>query len=448
MKQFLLLIRAVVMIGISACWVCSTLAQSEENTTAQSLEMERLNRRMPPAMPIDSDRVADAGVFVNRGVHINLYSDLDDETKREEWVDLFDAATIQWCALFDIDSQSAQRWKLTAVIMQNETRIGNAGLIPQDLPKFPAGYNRGHEFWVYIQTDDYYTRHLILHEGTHAFMQWFLGSSGPPWYSEGMAEWIALHQWDDQGLKLNHTITDKSLTPGWGRVNLLKKMLAQTPPKSLDDIFETPPTAFRDVNAYAWSWAACEFLANHPLSEQIFAKLPTRLNQPILSFSPRLRSKLEPDWDELTGDWYRYIHEVNYGTDVSAAMLKTARKTPDGSFEISATSSWQSTGISVISGDRYRIVGEGQFVVGQTIKPWRCESGGVTVEYYDGHPLGKLIAAVITGGPDKIHQIPIGSTQTPIVFNQDGILALRINESPARLNDNSGHLKVTIEKIK
>jgi hypothetical protein len=451
MNKILLCLLGLMAVLLNAGWLPSAAAQSDDDREVQRARMSRLNPRMSAAMPIDLERVADAGVFVTSGKNIDLYSDIDDDVQRQQWVDLFDGATVQWCKLFNVDIDTTKPWRMTAVIMKDQTRITNAGLIPDDLPKFPAGYNRGHEFWVYLQNDQYYTRHLILHEGTHAFMQWFLSSSGPPWYSEGMAEWVALHSWDGQRVKLNQTITDKSQTPGWGRVNLLKKLLAKGPPKSLDDIFNTPPTAFRDVNAYAWSWAGCEFLAHHRLSKEAFAELPKRLRGSLYRFRENFRAELQPHWQALSRDWYLYIHEVGYGTDIEATALNEATKNDDGSFNITATSSWQSTGITVTTGDAIKITSSGDFIVGNTTKPWRCESDGITAEYYGGHPLGKLMGAVITDGPEQIVQIPVGNrpdTGKPLTFTRDGVLALRINESPAKLGDNSGRLKVSIEKLK
>lgn len=447
-SQTIIVLPALIRLCVFAASVSAGLHLWAQTNDQRQAQMGRLNPRMPAAMPIDMGRVSDAGVFVTSGEHIDLYSDIDDAAKRQQWVDLFDSATKQWCKLFDVNVADSAPWRMTAVIIENETRIRNAGLIPDDLPKFPAGYNRGYEFWVYLQKDEYYTRHLILHEGTHAFMQWFLGSSGTPWYSEGMAEWLALHHWDGQSVTLNQRITDKAQTPGWGRVNLLKKLLAKDPPKSLDDIFNIPPTAFRDVKAYAWSWAGCEFLAHHQLSKDHFVQLPKRLRRPLNQFNRNFRSALEPHWQTLTRDWYLYIHEVGYGTDIVAAALATAGKNDDGTISVSATSSWQSTGIPVSPSDRFRIAGSGDFVVGSTIKPWRCESNGITVQYYDGHPLGKLMAAVIPDGRQQIVPVPVGGESgKSVTFDRAGILALRINESPAKLGDNSGGLKVTIEKL-
>jgi len=427
------------------------LAQTRESDAVKESQMQQINLRMPAAMPIDQDRVSDAGVFVTAGQHVTIYSDIDDEPQRLQWVKLFDAAIEQWCGLFDVDVKTTRPWHMTAIVMQDDqdnSRIRNAGLIPADLPKFPAGYNRGHEFWVYLQKDEYYTRHLILHEGTHAFMQWFLGSSGTPWYSEGMAEWVALHHWDGQSVELKQTITDKAQTPGWGRVKLLRNLVAKKDPKSLDDIFNTRPFAFRDVNSYAWCWAACEFLAHHPLSKEHFAKLPEQLRRSMFRFKTKFRAELHPHWQKLSRDWYLYIHEVGYGTDVAACALKPVTQNDDGSINVLATTSWQSTGITVEPSDRLQITGSGDFIVGETTQPWRCEANGITVEYYAGHPLGKLMAAVISVGPEQIVQVPVGSdSQKSVSFPRGGILALRINESPAKLGDNSGALKVTIEKL-
>ena len=61
------------------------------------------------------------------------------------------------------------------------------------------------------------------------------------------------------------------------------------------------------------------------------------------------------------------------------------------------------------------------------------------------------MAAVITDRPEQIVQVPIGSSgsdsEKSVTFTRGGVLALRINESPAKLGDNSGGLKVTIEKL-
>ena len=195
-----LMIRTLVIVTVLACGCSPGIAVQRDarDEAARQRSMQRINPAMPRAMKIDQQRVASAGISVLHGKHITLYTDVRAEATegqtdpRQRWVELFDAAVPMWCEKFDIDRSSAKDYALSAIVMQDQQRFKQARLIPDDLPKFPAGYSRGHEFWMYVQTDDYYTRHLMLHEGTHAIMNWFKGSTGPPWYSEGMAEWLSL----------------------------------------------------------------------------------------------------------------------------------------------------------------------------------------------------------------------------------------------------------------
>jgi hypothetical protein len=57
--------------------------------------------------------------------------------------------------------------------------------------------------YLYVQPSEYFTRQLILHEATHQFH--YLAATGNRnpavgWYTEGLAEYFAMHNWD--GTKL------------------------------------------------------------------------------------------------------------------------------------------------------------------------------------------------------------------------------------------------------
>ena len=86
-------------------------------------------------------------------------------------------------------------WRMTGFLMKDKARFAERGLLPGDLPPFAHGYSRGRNLWLYEQPSDYYRRHLLLHEGTHGFMNTILGGCGPPWYMEGMAELLGTHRW-------------------------------------------------------------------------------------------------------------------------------------------------------------------------------------------------------------------------------------------------------------
>ena len=66
--------------------------------------------------------------------------------------------------------------------------------MPTGDDKFLHGLSTGSDLWLYDQPSAYYRRHLLLHEGTHAFMGKFLGGCGPGWYMEGTAELFGTHR--------------------------------------------------------------------------------------------------------------------------------------------------------------------------------------------------------------------------------------------------------------
>ena len=221
---------------------------------------------------VDERRVEAAGISRTKGRHLTLYTDDRDRKDLNELVTVFDLAVNQWCDHFKIDRAKAANWKVDAFLIVDQEKFETAGLIPDDLPKFPAGYAVGKDIWFYPQRGNYYTRHLLLHEGTHLFMNRFLGNLGPPWYSEGMAEWLGLHRWDadTRSLQLGYRVQDRREADYWGRVKIVQRELTQGEGMSLDEVFAIGPTAFQNLRFYAWSWAACEFLTYHPLTAKIF----------------------------------------------------------------------------------------------------------------------------------------------------------------------------------
>ncbi len=481
----ILFARTLIVVFFSVCAHCPAFALQRDarDEALRQRAMQRINPAMPVPMKIDPQRVSAAGISVLRGKHITLYTDVRAEESqnqqasesqndpRQRWVELFDAAVASWFEKFDIDRSLVKDYALTAIVMQDQQRFKQARLIPDDLPKFPAGYSRGHEFWMYIQPDDYYTRHLMLHEGTHAIMNWFKGATGPPWYSEGMAEWIALHSWDKENLELAAKIQSVADSKGWGRIGRIRKMVAAGEALSLDDVFNIPPSGFRDVKYYAWSWAACEFFSEHPLTARAFARLPDSVDLSQIEFNRSFINAIAPHREALDRDWALFINELDYGYNVRAARLteatpvETTKPTPHhlATFQVSASQSWQTTGIELRKGDSIGFSATGEITVGETTKPWVSQAGGITIDYYSGQPLGKLMACVV---PEKLSQqdvssvraftsIPIGTGATTAgaepkahVIPCDGVLWLRTNESPTGLGDNSGHLEVSIFKLK
>ena len=110
---------------------------------------------------------------------------------------------------------------------------------------------------------------------------------------------------------------------------------------------------------------------------------------------------------------------------------------------------WQASGLTVAAGQTLQLTAEGDYIIATEPKPWRCQPEGVTLDYYRGHPLGKLLLTIMapldqepaTTARPTIH--PIGS-QARLVAAPAGELFFRINEPNAALGDNSGQLRVQV----
>ena len=376
-------------------------------STARAQTMEDINPNIQPALKIDPQRVAANGLRVIQGKHVTIYTDLPSRDAIDELPKLFDAAIPEWCKYFDVDLKRAEPWKLQGFLIRDKQRFQNAGLIPEGLPDFPAGINRGHEFWVFAQPEDYYTRHLVLHEGTHAFMQWFGNGVGAPWYAEGMAELLALHHWKDGQLKMAVDITSTDEVPGWGRPKLIKDWIADNADgqkdKPLRDVLLVQGRQFGDVINYAWSWAACEFLENHPLTKDRFGELQKSVTLTTEPFNEAFLKLFAEDLDQLERDWAWYIREMDYGYSVARAApipLKQSAGEKEGIYELQTDRSWQCLEQPVVAGQKFRVWAKGRFEIGSSEvagkqKPWPCEASGITIDWFRSRPLGEVQAFVM-----------------------------------------------------
>ena len=448
------------------------LAQENRNLFNDSWRagMRAINSQFKDSFEINEDAVKAAGIQRLSGTHIVLYTDVREPEKMDELVRLFDKSVAQWCQIFKIEPQRFKNWKMRIFLIAdpNDTdRFKKAGLIPDELPEFLAGYQFGPNIWLFLQPEQYYMRHLLLHEGTHAVMQWFLNGYGAAWYSEGMAELIGLHRWKDDSIQLNYRLKNRDEAPFWGRVKKIKEDVKNGQAMTLAEVMTIDPEAFLKVRAYAWSWAACDFFSNHSKSKAIFEKIQSQVSREPKSFNRRFLSRLRPHWEELERDWALFINEMEYGYAVERGQLSLATGKSDNNvkneisnFSIQSDRGWQLTTIKLKKGDRISISGSGEFKVGQTDDDtnqrldWPCQSNGITINYYRGQPLGMLQAGLLSSAGTTakaqiaglLNPVPIGIS-SEFTASSSGLLCLRINESPASLDDNQGALEVRVEKL-
>lgn len=407
--------------------------------------------------PINEQAVQAAGIAKISGKYIDLYTDIRDDSPRDH-VKAFDAAVENWADYFQTPVPTPKEFHVRGSLMQEKDRFLQAGLLPEDIPPFLHGYQDRGELWVYTQPGPYFTRHLVLHEGTHAFMRRMLHGAGPPWYMEGVAEYLGTHRWEKGELQLGYIIKDKEDAPYWGRVKLLQDAHEEGRVLTLQAIMQYGWNAHLEVEPYGWCWAACAFFDKHPVYQERFRKLKGNVRDRTITFSQDFIDEFTGEWSEVREQWQLFIAEMDYGYDVELASIDyipTTELRTVGESEVNAKKGWQSSGFVLEAGQTYRVSAEGRFQVGldsSTGQAWWCEPNGVTLKYYQGRPLGILLGAI----RDETQPL---ETMTPLVMpvvigqhltfeaKTSGTLFLRLNDSPAELSDNSGSAKVEIRKV-
>lgn len=405
---------------------------------------------------INAERVAAAGIRKLTGKHLTLYTDLPSAPAVDELPAVFDAALPQWNEYFQIDAARSAAWQLVGYLVHDKERFRAVGLWPDDLPQFLHGFQRGSELWLYEQPSDYYRRHLLLHEGTHGFMNHLLGGAGPPWYMEGTAELLATHRWAQGQLTMRWFPNDKTLTEYWGRIKKVREELAASRGKTLEEIMLYDATAHLRVEPYAWCWAAAAFFDGHPQWQPAFRELRKFAPDTSSTFSARFHDSLRDAWPRVVREWQLFIFRLDYGYDVARESIDVQAAEPlpaeGATVTIMADRGWQSSGYLLEAGTKYKLAATGRYQIGDQPQVWWCEPNGVTIRYHQGRPLGMLLGAVVDEQAPRTQLTPL-LTPDPIGLGRevsveaDGTLFLRINELPSELADNAGSLEVRIERL-
>ena len=402
-------------------------------------------------LKVDEDKLRANRIRKISSDHLTLFTDLPEEKEVDELGKVFDEAVKQWRTYFGLSGFN--RFHATGFLIKDKSRFIRAGVIPASLPEFKNGYTYGFKtFWMYDQPSHYMRRQLMLHEGTHAFL--FSTHSGDiaAWYNEGMAEWFAAHKWSEGKLTTGLTIADRDDAPYWGRTKVIRDAMEKDSALTFSEIRNLPGSAFLRVDPYGWVWAATTFMNSHPEYKERFRKLPRSITSKGIDKS--FEELFASDMARIEEQWAAFLHDLDYGVDgLSARIQYDEAKVERGTLRsLAADKSWQNSGIKVTAGKNYLIRSKGRFVIRESLingkqTAWPCETNGVTIEYYRGQPLGKLMAVV---KPDKAgsridfeKQIPVGLSHT-LKSPVSGTLFFRVNETPAGLSDNSGSLLISV----
>lgn len=401
---------------------------------------------------IDARRLAAAGLRVLEGRHVRILTDLPSSPGVDELPAVFDAAVPQWAAYFHLPLASLGEARWLGFIVQDRAKFAALDLLPAERPEFLSGFATDWEFWLAEQPSDYYRRHLVLHEGTHAFMQSQLGGAGPPWYMEGMAELLGTHEWRDGRLRLGVMPTSRDAAPMWGRTKLIRDAFAANRAWPLERVLALDNGRSMPTDEYAWAWALATLLDGTPQYRERFRSLRTSAADP--RFDERFRAMFAGDWADVVASWQAFVAEVDYGYDAPRMAIQHAETAPVESASrrtrIAVDRGWQSAGWLLRGGRTYRVSASGRYEIVRGDEAWPCEPGGVTIEYFNGRPTGALLGALRyvegpSAGPGTFARpmrIGLGTTITP---ERDAVLYVRVNDAPATVAANRGEITLHIE---
>jgi hypothetical protein len=428
----------------------------------------------PASVPTLVAAARRAGLRVLEGDHLSLATDrpLREGDGVEDLPRIFDAAFASWCVHYGIDPATCRDWRAFGCLVVDRERFRAAGLLPDAIPDFANGFCDRDRFWMLDQSNPAYRRHLLLHEGVHAFTLTLRSLATPPWYSEGIAEFLATHRMRPPGAPSGDDTGANGSTGGsfeptpmppratdveqLGRIESLRALRSAGESPTLQEVFDTPAAVHHDLKSYAASWAAVVLLARHPAHAEGFAAAE---RGPLDgSFTTRLAKAAGWDASRAARDFAAFTDDIDYGYDFARSAIDWSPGTPltaGRRIDVAADRGWQNAGVSLEPNQRCTVAVRGRVTIGEVRRPagdaatpLESEADGISLRWYRGRPIGRLLAAqwIEPGGgrPGHFAVLAEGSRAT-CAATTAGPLFLKINEPPGDLADNAGTLTVALE---
>jgi len=272
------------------------------------------------------------------------------------------------------------------------------------------------------------------HEAVHAFAHLAFATTGPTWYSEGMAELGNYWREGDTSVQADPRI-----------IAYLRKV---TPKKDLKEVLAPFQDTGDSWQNYAWRWALCHMLVNNPNYSAAFHKLGLKLlEKGRLNYPMAMREQLwVKDFAEVFGEStaqidfeYRFLLDhlaTGFRVDLCAWDWAVKFQGVNGptikSTTVKAARGWQASGLMVKEGVEYDYAAKGT---------WKLAKGGeaLTADGDDdnaGRLQGVVMKAYRLSEPFDLGQR--GSFTAP----SDGNLYLRCAGSWIDLADRSGSMAV------
>lgn len=390
-----------------------------------------------------------------QGKYIQLTTDLESLDECDALVASFDAAVPQWLEFWNLSEKDVADWKVDACVIRDKGRFERQGLIPDNVPDFPFGFTLDDKVWVLAQQSEYYTRHLLLHEGAHSLAFHKYQGAGPTWFMEGTAEMLATHRGVGSEIVVNQIPADRESVPYWGRFKRMHQLRSQNRVPSIEKVMQYQPNLLGKVDAYGWSWAATMMMRAYPEYRDAFMSAARNGQETSSAFNRKLFLQLRTQWPVFQARWRLMCHDLDYGFDWNVERVEISEQDPvwDGkpiTVEVAANQGWQSLGYRIPPATKIKVSASGTVTLANNPRPWKSEPPGITFQYHGGRPIGQLVACVLPNAIVKAASIPPIDVQTVannqvVDVTQFSWLLLRVNDSAGDQADNRGEYQVTLK---
>ena len=364
---------------------------------------------------------------------------------------IFDEAFATWCDHYSLDPKSVPSWRACGCLMSDREPFRAAGLLPDDgtVPDFANGFCDRNRFWLVDPANPAYRRHLLLHEGVHAFTLTLRSLATPTWYTEGIAELLATHRLEAGHFQPTPIPRRADEVEQLGRIEALRRLRMSGAIPGLADVFATPPSPRHDIPAYATSWAATALLAEHPSHARRFQALESG------PLDARLTARLEAsdgwDGDLAARDFDAFTDDLDHGYDFGRSAIDWTdgrRLTAPAKLVVAADRGWQPSGSSMEAGETAELVASGRAGVGRAgAIDLESTGDGISLRWYRGRPLGRLLVAQwavpAQGGRPRFVVVAEGAAARFTAITT-GALYLKLNAPPGELAGFDGGLDVAL----
>ena len=367
---------------------------------------------------------------------------------------IFDAAFATWCDHYALDPQTVPAWRAFGCLMSDREPFRAAGLLPVDgtIPDFANGFCDRNRFWLVDPPNPAYRRHLLLHEGVHAFTLTLRALATPTWYTEGIAELLATHRLEAGHFLPTPIPRRADDVEQLGRIEAIRRLRLSGEIPGLADVFATPPSPRHDIPAYAASWAATALLAGHPSHAERFRVLESG------PLDARLTARLEAtagwDGDLAARDFDAFTDDLDHGYDFDRSAIEWRDGRPlarRATSFVAANRGWQPSGWSMPVGKEAECVASGRAGVGRAgAIDLESTADGISLRWYRGRPLGRLLVAQwavpAEGGRPRFVVVAEGAAARFTAITAGG-LYLKLNAPPGELAGCDGGLDVALSPV-